>query len=70
MSSRPLALLLLLNPLGLLSACERRESPPAVIVAPAGEPGAPGTASPTGEAGTSGTNAVVIVAPPASAASV
>lgn len=67
MSSRSLALLLSAALLGLLGACQRNEPPPTVIVAPAGEPGPAGA---TGEAGKPGTNTVVVVTPPASAASV
>lgn len=56
----------------LLAGCQRNETPPTVVVAPgrAGEPGAPGATGATGEAGKAGANAaVVIVTPPASAAS-
>lgn len=69
MSSRPA---LSLSVLLLLSACQRNE-PPTVIVAPAGEPGTPGTPGPagaTGETGKAGpSGSVVVVLPPASAAS-
>lgn len=72
MSSRPLALAFLLPILALsLGGCQRNEPPPTVIVAPgpAGEPGTPGATGATGEAGKPGTSAVVVVTPPASAAS-
>lgn len=66
MSSRPA---LSLSVLLLLSACQRNE-PPTVIVAPAGEPGTPGPAGATGETGKAGpSGSVVVVLPPASAAS-
>lgn len=55
MSSRPaLALSVLVL---LLSACQRNEPPPTVIVAPAGEPGPPGPAGATGETGKAGPGA-------------
>lgn len=66
MSSRPA---LSLSVLLLLSACQRNE-PPTVIVAPTGEPGTPGPAGATGETGKAGpSGSVVVVLPPASAAS-
>jgi hypothetical protein len=68
MSSRSV---LSLSALVLLCACQRQEPPPpTVILAPAGEPGAPGPAGATGETGKDGATAVVVVTPPASAASV
>lgn len=73
MSSRPRALALLLPVLALLlGGCQRNEPPPTVIVAPgpAGEPGTPGAPGATGEPGKTGATAVVVVTPPASAASV
>ena len=54
----------------LLSGCQREAPPPTVIVAPgpAGEPGPVGATGATGDAGKPGA-AIVVVTPPASAAS-
>lgn len=64
-----LSLSLGLAALALLGGCQRNEPPPTVIVAPgpAGEPGPAGQTGATGQAGQPG--AVVVVTPPASAAS-
>lgn len=63
--------ILSLSVLVSLCACQRNDPPlpPTVVVAPAGEPGAPGPAGATGETGKAGANTVVVVTPPASAAS-
>lgn len=62
----PRWLLCLLLPAAGLVACQKTEPPPAVVVVP-GPTGATGA---TGEAGKPGTDAtVIVVTPPASAAS-
>lgn len=72
MSSLSFALALPLAAL-LLAGCQRNEPPPAptVIVAPGptGEPGPAGATGATGDTGKPGEAAVVVVVPPASAAS-